>query len=138
MQKKLLTPLVGILFLILIFSINEIRTKKVINKVHKEYPSFSIGTRQGSRISRIIYKLNSKMFRDDPNSSYITFVDSTKRRIKTTKEIFSKGYFDDLVRTGDSLSKMPGTDIITIFRIHNGDTVRYSFKLENDQHYPLK
>ena len=133
-----MTPLIGLVILIVIFSINEIRTKIVLSKIHKEYSTFSLDTKLNSRILNIVYALNPKMFRNDPNSSYITFVDLSKKRIKTSNELLSQGYFDDLVKIGDSIIKLPGSNKITILRIQTSDTIKINFILKDDLGYPLR
>jgi hypothetical protein len=137
MKKKLLIVMTILVLLVLFYSITEFRMNKIIKKINKEYAPFSLETKLNGRISGIDNG-DPKIFRNDPDEADITINDSIKRRITTSREISSKQYFDDVIRVGDSISKISGSDKITFFRIQVNDTMEFNFSLKDDQHYPLK
>jgi len=114
------------------------RKDRIFKEWNEKYPNITVQEHLQGSIADIMYQLNPELFRNDPHSAWIILDDSTKRRITASYELTKDLTLDEVLVVGDSLVKEADSDSLFIYKIRNGDTTKYSFRLEDDMGYPLK
>lgn len=112
------------------------KKKKILEQLAEEYPSLSIDQAVEGTVTSI-YHPHPEIFNDDPLQAYLSLNDSIKRRIKTGHELARSFSLDSVLSLGDQVIKHSGSDSVLIYRIQNGDTLKFGFQLRNDLGYPL-
>lgn len=122
--------------MVIYFKYDTGKKKKILEQLAGEYPSLSIDQGIEGTVTDI-YHPHPGIFNDDPLQAYLSLNDSMKRRIKTGHELAKSFSLDSVLSLGDRLIKNPGSDSILVYKIQNGDTLKFSFQLRNDLGYPL-
>lgn len=114
------------------------RTDKLVEQLNEEYPALDYHSKIEREITNIV-RPYPKTFRDSPHHAFIVFDDSLKRRVNASYELLTDTLsLDDVLNVGDWLIKEPNSVKFFIYKIQNGDTLKYSFELNDDLGYPLK
>lgn len=113
------------------------KKNKILEQLAGEYTTIEISQELEGTVTNI-YHPHPEIFNDDPLQAYILLNDSLKRRIKTGHELTKSFSLDSILNLGDQLIKKSGSDNIFIYKIQNGDTLKFTFQLRDDLGYPLK
>lgn len=123
--------------MVIYFQYDTGKKKRILEQLAEEYPSLSIDQSLEGTVTNIDHPY-PQIFNDDPLQAYLSLNDSIKRRIKTGHELAKSFSLDSILSLGDRLIKKPGNDSVLIYKIQNGDTLKFSFQLRDDLGYPLK
>lgn len=113
------------------------KKREILEQLAEEYSAVGIDQGLEGTVTEIHHP-RPDIFNDDPLQAYLLLNDSTKRRIKTGHELAESFSLDSILSLGDRLIKKPGSDSVLVYKIQNGDTLKFSFQLRDDLGYPLK
>lgn len=123
-----------IISVIIYFNYDMSKKKAIIEQLNEEYPLIIISENINGVVTSI-HEPDLQIFRYSSTFARVILNDSIKRRIKTST--YDKVVIGEVLQVGDRLIKESGTDRFSIYKIKNGDTLKYSFELRDDLGYPL-
>ena len=101
---------------------------KLKNQINLEFPRLELNDSIAGTISNIYYP-DLSIFRFDSTFARLEINNLQKIQIWTSREIENGFPIHRFLQVGDSLIKMAGSNLVIIIKRNKNDTVRYYFKL---------
>jgi hypothetical protein len=136
-----------IICFVLYYKYSTSKTDRVWGELKKEYPALSFESELNGVVSRIVQP-DPNIFRSVPDRVLVIINDSLKRRLRAGDELRNKkSVLDDgtgrpmllgeALAEGDRVVKKSNSDVLSVYKVKNSDTVRYDFELTDDLGYSL-
>ena len=104
--------------------------------LRKEYPSIGFEEGLNARITKI-YNGDPKVFRNHPHQIFLVLDNSLNKDIRASFELNQKLTIDEVASIGDRFIKEPNSYMFNIYKISEGDTLKYEFELRDSLGYSL-